>query len=124
MSKIITRPDLRTHLNLTYRDPVDDAEMDKCIGGAESFVFNYVGFGSDAADLTPEPDDPTAPYTNPVSTFDGAIKSACLMLAAHLYQNREAAVVSITRTSVAELPLGIYELLTPLRANFVGAELW
>lgn len=124
MSKIITRPDLRAHLNLTYRDTTDDSVMDSCISGAESFVFNFVGFGSDQPDLTPEPADPAAPYTNPASTFDGAIKSATLMLASHFWQNREAAIVSTTRTSVAELPLGIYDLLTPLRANFAGAALW
>jgi hypothetical protein len=124
MSKIITRLDLRAHLNLPFIDADDDQRLDACLAGAESFVLSFTGLGTDAPELPEEPTDPDETYVDPVSDFDGAAKSATRMLAAHLYQNREAAVVSATRVSVAELPLGIYELLKPLRVNFSGAALW
>lgn len=85
--------DLKQHLNVIGDD--DDTLLSGKIAAAEAHVANHIG--EDAVTYT----DAEAP-----------IKEAILQLAAHLYENREAALVGM---SASELPFGFHDLLTPYR---------
>lgn len=56
----------------------------------------------------------------PISDFDpvsSAIKQAVLQMAAHLYQNREAALVGV---NAYDLPYGVTDFLRPYRVEVTG----
>lgn len=95
ISKIITVSNLRQQLNL---DPgiEDDAFLAGKIAAAESWIEAYVG--APLADMDPMP---------------GAIREAILQLAAHLFVNREAVLVSV---SASPVPFGVVDLIRPWRA--------
>jgi hypothetical protein len=85
--------DAKAQLNLTTTD--DDVLVQAHIDAAESYISAFV--------LPWPPVTPTPP----------AILQAVKMLVSHLYENREASLVGVT---VAELPFGLFDLLTPFRA--------
>lgn len=53
-----------------------------------------------------------AGYASPGEIPEG-IRQAILLLVAHFYRNREATVISASKMSVSELPLGVDALLAP-----------
>ena len=82
--------DLKAQLNIT--DDADDALLERKIAAAEAAVTGDIGA-----------DDPV--------TYDAApadLREAVLMLAAHLYENREAVLVGV---GAEALPLGYDHLV-------------
>jgi uncharacterized phiE125 gp8 family phage protein len=53
-----------------------------------------------------------------VDTCPKLVKAAVLLLAAHLYENREAT----TDLKLVELPIGVTRLLTPYKVTVMGYE--
>ncbi len=91
---IATADDLRHQLNLEAGfEP--DAFLVRKIAAAESWISAYIG--EPVASLQPVP---------------AALQEAVLLLAAHLYENREATVVGST---ASELPFGVLDLIRPFR---------
>jgi hypothetical protein len=90
---IIPTDDLRRQLNITGTD--DDVLLGDKILAASEWVANYTAIPLDACDV-PEP-----------------VKEAVRLLAAHLFENREATLVGVTSQS---LPFGFLDLLSPYRA--------
>lgn len=91
---IVTAAQLRAQLRLDA-DMEDDAFLAGKIAAAESWIEQYIG--EPLADMDPLP---------------GAIKEAVLQLAAHLFANREAALVGV---SASVMPFGVRELISPWR---------
>jgi uncharacterized phiE125 gp8 family phage protein len=58
---------------------------------------------------------PTGPGAQPVPTVPAPIIHALKMLVSHWYQNREAVVGVDNRDSSTEIPIGVENLLAPLR---------
>ena len=77
-------------------DPYNDALIQAKVDAAESYIANFYN------GTWP----PAAPVPN-------ALLEAIKLLAAHLYENREASLVGVTSQ---ELPLGLFDLLGPYRA--------
>ena len=93
---VVLLADAKAHLNLTTTD--DDVLVQALIDAAESYISAFAQpwpWGAGGAAPTPP-----------------AILQAVKILVAHLYENREASLVGVT---VAELPFGLFDLLTPWR---------
>lgn len=109
---ILTVAMARDHL----RDPDDDdPTIQLMINAAEESVIQYLNrqvYGSaddmDAAVSAGSAGD------HPMVAND-LIRAACLLIVGHLYANREGVVVG---TSVAQLPMGALELITPYRIGW------
>ncbi|GJE00904.1 head-tail connector protein [Methylobacterium isbiliense] len=86
----VTRESLKAHLNVT--SDLDDAYLDELIEVAETWVAGFTG--------------------GMRSNMEPPLRQAVRMLAAHLYENREASLVGVTAT---ELPIGVMDLLMPFR---------
>jgi uncharacterized phage protein (predicted DNA packaging) len=88
----ISLEDVKAHLNIT--NSADDNLISDKIAVATTFVETYTGESLGSA---------------PPSPLLEAIK----MLAAHLYENREATLAGATTHN---LPFGVWDLITPYRA--------
>lgn len=88
---------LKVQMNIV--DDADDAFLTLVLGVATEWVAEMVGG---------EQDNPPAPVAH-----------AIRMLAAHLFENREAVLVGVT---AQEMPLGVMTLLDPYRVWFAGEE--
>jgi len=82
--------DLKAHLNIS--DDADDALIQQKLDVAKEWVASITG-----GTLNPVP----AP-----------VAEATRQLAAHLFENREAALVGV---SAQELPMGVMDMLNPYR---------
>jgi len=95
---LLSLDDAKAHLNVFIAD--DDALITAKIVAAEAWVAQYIGVALDDAttfpDGTPEP-----------------IFEAVRQLVAHLYNNREAALIG---TNIVENCPGMFDLLAPYRA--------
>lgn len=83
--------DLKIHMNVT--DTADDAVLEQKLAVATAWVERITG-----GEIIPQP----AP-----------VAEAIRMLAAHLYEQREATLVGAT---AQELPFGVMDMLEPYRA--------
>lgn len=90
---IVQLADMKAQLNVTFAD--DDALIQGKIDAAESWIGKFV--------------TPPWPPTDPAP---GALLEAIKLLAAHLYENREASLVGVTSQ---DLPFGLLDLITPYR---------
>ena len=93
---IVSLADLKTHLNLTTND--DDALLASKLAAAEAWVLAYTGQLIDDDNPASEP-----------------VKEGIRQLAAHLYLNREAVLVTENSAVSLEIPFGLEALLTPFR---------
>lgn len=87
---VVQLADAKAQLNLTTTD--DDVLVQALIDAAELYIAPFVIW----------PQDPPEP----------AILQAIKLLVAHLYENREASLVGV---SVEQLPIGVFDLITPYR---------
>jgi uncharacterized phage protein (predicted DNA packaging) len=90
---VITLEEQKRHMNVDFDD--DDALITANIDAAESYITALIG--ESLADMASVP---------------GALRQATRMLAAHFYENREAASFD---GRAAELPFGFMDLVTPFR---------
>jgi uncharacterized phage protein (predicted DNA packaging) len=97
---VLTVADLKAHSSI-YSDD-DDAILATFIDAAEEWVGGHIGksLASYATD-------------NPPAAVPERAKQAARMLAAHYYENREAALIG---SGASEVPFGVVELLRPLRS--------
>lgn len=91
---IVTAALLRRQLNLDA-DFEETDFLEHKIEAAEAHIAAYLG--KELSEIDPLP---------------ASIKEAVLMLAAHLYQNREATLIGV---SASELPFGVQDLIRPHR---------
>lgn len=84
---------LKAHLNIT--DDTDDALLADKLAAASEWVSQYTAIPLDSAEI-PAP-----------------VLEATRMLAAHLYENREATLVGVTAQA---LPFGMLDMLASYRA--------
>jgi uncharacterized phage protein (predicted DNA packaging) len=89
----ITLDQAKQHLNVTFAD--DDTLITGKLAAAKAWIQSYTAS---------DPDSDSAP---------APIGEAVLQLTAHLYENREAALVGVT---AQQLPFGFLDLLAPYRA--------
>lgn len=89
---VIPLADIKAHLNITTN--LDDTLIADKLAAAEAWVDAYTGGA--LTESSPAP-----------------LKEAARMLAAHLYENREASLVGVTADA---LPFGLMDMLTPYRA--------
>lgn len=101
---VVQLADVKAQLNVTFAD--DDALIQAKIDAAEDYIAKFYTGPTPLCASDPVP--PTWP-PNPVPP--GVIE-AVKMLAAHLYENREASLIGVTS---AELPFGLMELIGPYR---------
>lgn len=87
---------LKAHLNIVGTE--DDTLLSQKLAAAEAFATSYCG----------------ETFTDPLPA---AVEQAVLMLAAHWYENREAAVVGATASTI---PFGVHQLLSPHRVQVTG----
>jgi hypothetical protein len=90
---IVQLADMKAQLNVTFAD--DDTLIQAKIDAAEGYIANFYN------------------GTWPPSTVPNALLEAIKLLAAHLYENREASLVGVTSQ---DLPFGLFDLITPYRA--------
>lgn len=83
--------DFKIHMNIT--DNADDAVLEQKLAVAAAWVEGITGC---SFDVTPEP-----------------VAEATRMLAAHLFENREASLVGVT---AQEVPFGVRDMLNPYQA--------
>mgnify|MGYP001493833867 CR=1 FL=1 len=93
---IVSLEDQKKHMNVDFDD--DDALISDKIDAAESYTTALVGV--DIASMSPVP---------------AALKQAIMMLAAHFYENREAASFD---GRANQLPFSFLGLIAPYRRWF------
>ena len=101
--KVVTLEDLKEHLGLTADfGAADDAMIERKIAAATRHVEAATGlvFAETYASATEVPED---------------LKEAIRMLAAHLYENREASLVGVTASTV---PFGFDDFIRPHRKGW------
>jgi hypothetical protein len=91
---VIQLADMKAHLNVTFG--TDDTLIQGKIDAAEDWIAKFV-----------------CPPWLPADRVPGALLEAVRLLAAHLYENREASLVGVTSQ---DLPFGLLDLITPYRA--------
>lgn len=98
----------------TRADDADQALVQAYLDAAEDSARQYMGrkFYPDADTLAAAVLD-GASGDDPV-VINPSITAACLLIAGHLYANREDVVAGV---SVAQLPMGSQSLLLPYRVN-------
>ena len=100
MTEIVTLADMREHLGFTADDgTADDAMIQRKIAAAVAHVEKAAGISFDDFE-NDVPED---------------LREAVRMLAAHLYENREASIVGITASTI---PFGFDELVRPYRTEW------
>jgi hypothetical protein len=90
---VVLLADMKAQLNVTFTD--DDTLIQAKIDAAEGYIANFYN------------------GTWPPTSVPPPIIEAIKLLAAHLYENREASLVGVTSE---DLPLGLWDLITPYRA--------
>ncbi|UXN61721.1 head-tail connector protein [Phyllobacterium zundukense] len=90
---IVTLSLLKLQLNID--DSADDELLQHKLDAAEAWVANYTG----------------TPWTN-YDTVPSDVKEGVLLLAGHLYENREATLVGV---NPYELPFGLLDMIRPYR---------
>jgi hypothetical protein len=98
----LTADDLKAHLNGV--DEGDEPMLPRLLAAAISHVEAQLGFKLD--------DDDEFPDGTPAD-----LDQAVLMLAAHWYENREG---TITGTIIAEVPMGVAEIIANRRGYTFG----
>jgi len=91
----VTLVDLKAHLNITF--DTDDGLLQQKLDAATAYTTAMI---------------PGWPYW-PNNTAAAAVNQAVLMLAAHLYENREASIYGTG--TVASVPFGYDDLIMPYR---------
>ena len=105
---MIALADAKAQLNIT--DDTDDALIQAKINAAWAWIALYVGIDYDTVLTQVKNADGT---TTTLPSTPAPVYEAGLQLVAHLYSNREAALVGVTASA---LPLGFLDLLAPYRA--------
>ena len=96
--------DITTHLNLTNLDGSERDLVRSKLVAATDWIATYAGIKIEMCASDDEEDErPDVPPR---------VREAILMLAAHLYNNRESVLVGVT---AQELPFGILDLLADYR---------
>ncbi|QLQ19214.1 MAG: phage gp6-like head-tail connector protein [Exiguobacterium profundum] len=90
----VSLPDLKAHLNLDHN--LDDALLSLKLDAAEEYVANIIG----------------VPFLDDLLPVPATIRQAILMLAAHWYESREAALPG----APFAVPFGVHDLLQSHRA--------
>ena len=98
--------EVRLHLRIDD-DAVDDFSM--YVEAAEDHVQQHMG----RAVFATESEAQAAPAETDPIVMNASIKAAILLLAGHLYANREA----VTQPQAFEVPWGVKTLLLPYRVN-------
>lgn len=98
MTAITPLPLLKSQLNLDH--DLDDALLAHKLGAAEEWIGAHIGRAFAGIDPVP-----------------ATLTEAALQLAAHWYEQREAAVFSL---SGAMIPFGVHELLASHREALTG----
>ena len=101
---LIPLPTLKEHLRVDSAD--EDVAIQAYLDGAEGVVSGHLCRPLIAAGATPA----TGSYELPLPA---AVSAAILLMAGHLYANREAVVTGTISTA---LPLSVQFLLAPYRA--------
>jgi hypothetical protein len=101
---VVQLADVKAQLNVTFTD--DDALIQTKIDAAEDWISKF--YTGPAPQCSSAPTPPTWP-PNPMPA---GLTEAVKMLAAHLYENREASLVGVTSS---ELPFGLMDLIAPYR---------
>lgn len=95
----------KQHVKVEDDETAEDAVLQAYLDGAEGAVAGHLCRPLIAADATP----PSGGYELPLPP---AVAAAILLMAGHLYANREAVV---TGTIATALPLSVQFLLAPYR---------
>ncbi|RCW85436.1 head-tail connector protein [Phyllobacterium bourgognense] len=90
---IVTTSLLKMQLNIDHSE--DDELLQQKLEAAEAWIANYTG----------------TPWTE-FDTVPADLKEGVLLLAGHLYENREATLVGI---DAHELPFGLLDMIRPYR---------
>lgn len=101
---VVQLADMLAQLNLAAG--LDDALVQDKIDAAEGWISNF------CTGPAPQCSSAPTPPTWPLNPMPPAVIESIKMLAAHLYENREASLVGITSS---ELPFGLMDLLAPYR---------
>ncbi|MGE0853645.1 MAG: head-tail connector protein [Hyphomicrobiaceae bacterium] len=101
---ILTLEEMKAQLNVTV--DTDDALIERKIAAAQSYLEASLGYAIE--ERYPENDE----VSPPASTVPPALVEAVALLAAHLYENREATLVGV---SAQELPLGVWSIVDAFR---------
>lgn len=96
--------DIKTHLNLTNLDDQEQDLVHSKLVAATDWVATFAGIQIEMCASDDEEDE--RPVVRP------RVREAILMLAAHLYNNRESVLVGVT---AQELPFSIVDLLADYR---------
>ncbi len=97
MPTVIDVPNLKAHLNITFA--TDDLLLADKLAAAQAAVESFIGKKLD--------DEETFPDGCPEP-----LKEAVRQYAAHLYANREPAIIGV---SAQMLPLNVFDLVGPYR---------
>lgn len=95
---------LQAHLNMTELDAIDAIVVPQVLAAASAQVERILGYALD--DIVELPNGAPAD-----------LEQAVLMLAAHLYENREATLVGVT---AQEVPFGVAQILGEYRSYTFG----
>lgn len=100
MASVVTVEEMKAHLNIVDAD--DDVLIGWKIAAASAHVERATGivFDDDYEDASEVPED---------------LKEAIRMLAAHLYENREASLVGVTASTI---PFGFDDFIRPHRKGW------
>ncbi len=90
---IVTTSLLKLQLNIDFSD--DDELLQHKLEAAEAWIGNYIG----------------TPWTE-FDTVPADLKEGILLLAGHLYENREATLIGV---NPYELPFGLLDMIRPYR---------
>ncbi len=97
---VVSLEEMKAHLNII--DTIDDELIGKKIGAAEAHLSRVLGFSMVEEYPDGVPED---------------LKEAVRQLAAHWYENREAATAGV---SISTVPLSVEEIIRERRRYFFG----
>ena len=101
---VVQLVDMKAQLNVTFTD--DDVLIQAKIDAAEDWISRF------CASVDPCDPSNTSIALWPPNPMPPSLIEAIKMLAAHLYENREASLVGMTSS---QLPFGLMDLLAPSR---------
>jgi len=102
---LISLPTFKQHVRVEEGETDEDLALQAYLDGAEGVIAAHLCRPLLAADATPAPDTFELP-------LPAAVTAAILLMAGHLYANREAVVTGTISTA---LPLSVQFLLAPYR---------
>jgi len=109
---VVLLADAKAQLNIEPGFTNDDTLIQEMIDAAEDWITKFVVAPTNPS-CAPDPCLPANPITTwPPSPVPPSLLQAIRLLVAHLYENREASLVSITSQ---ELPFGLMDLIAPYR---------